>query len=150
MVFNGYQKLYESGELSQPGIVAVQKMCVSHIILGLSRLVEFWDYYHHLVPDQLRQEIKKTITRLQSKDLKHYRNTVVAHIWDKKLRRTRTQLEAMEYLNRISDNNPKEFLSWLNNPSGNTYPNNLVSIIEALRIHLCEEHSVSAEEVFNR
>jgi hypothetical protein len=150
MVFDRYQMKCESGEFSQPGIVAVQKMCVSHLILGLSKLVEFWEYYHHLVPDELRPEVKATVSRLQSRDLKHFRNTVVAHIWDTKLKRTRTQLEVIEQLNRISDNNPKAFLSWLNNLSGNAYPKNLVSIVETLRDRLCEEHSVSAEEVFNR
>lgn len=150
MVFDRYQKKYESGEFSQPGIVAVQKMCVSHIILGLSKLVEFWEYYHKLVPDDLRSEVKATVSKLQSRDLKHFRNTVVAHIWDKKLGRTRTQLEAFEQLNRISGKSPKAFLKWLNNPNGNVYPKNLVSIVETLRDRMREAHSVSAEEVFNR
>jgi hypothetical protein len=150
MVFDRYQIKFESGEFSQPGIVAVQKMCVSHLILGLSKLVEFWEYYHHLVPDDLRPEIKATVSKLQSRDLRHFRNTVVAHIWDKKLKRTRTQLEIIEQLNRISDNKPKAFLSWLNNLNGNVYPIDLVSIVETLRDRLREEHSVSAEEVFNR
>ncbi|MCF6282078.1 MAG: hypothetical protein L3J28_07685 [Candidatus Polarisedimenticolaceae bacterium] len=150
MVFDRYQMKYESGEFSQPGIVAVQKMCVSHLILGLSKLVEFWEYYHHLVPDELRPEVKATVSKLRSRDLKHFRNTVVAHIWDKKLKRTRSQFEAIDQLNRISDDNPKAFLSWLNNPSGNVYPKNLVSIVETLRDRLREEHNISAEEVFNR
>ena len=150
MTFDSYQKKYESGDFSQPAIVAFQKMCVSHIILALSKLVEFWDHYHHLVPDELRPEVKATVSRLKSQDLRNYRNTIVAHIWDKKLRRTRTQFEAMEQLNRISGNNPKAFLLWLNNPSGNVYPNNLVSIVQTLRNRLSEEHGASAEEVFNR
>lgn len=151
MVFDRYQMKYKSGAFSQSGIVAVQKMCVSHLILGLIKLVEFWEYYHYLVPDELRPELKATVSKLQSsRDLKDFRNTVVAHIWDKKLRRTRTQLEAIELLNRISDNNPKAFLSWLNNPNGNIYPKNLVSIVETLRDCLRKKHSVSAEEIFNR
>ncbi len=150
MVFDRYQKQYESGEFSQPGIVAVQKMCVSHLILGLSKLVEFWEYYHSVVPDDLRSEFKATVSRLQSQDLKHFRNTVVAHIWDKKLGRTRTQLEAFEQLKRISGDSPKAFLRWLNDPSGNIYPDNLVSIVITLRDRLCDDHNVSSEEVFNR
>ena len=150
MVFRNYQMKYESGEFTQSGIVSVQKMCVSHLVLGLCKLVEFWEYYHHLVPEELRPEIKATISKIQSRDLKHFRNTVVAHIWDKKLNRTRTQFEMIEQLNRISDNNPKAFLLWLNNPNGNVYPKNLVSIIETLRDRLVKEHSVSSNEVFDR
>jgi len=150
MVFRNYQMKFESGDFTQPGIVSVQKMCVSHIVLGLSKLVEFWEYYHHLVPKELRPEVKATISKIQSRDLQQFRNTVVAHIWDKKLNRTRTQLEMIEQLNRISDNNPKAFLLWLNNPSGNVYPDNLVSIVQTLRDHLVKEHNVSAGEVFKR
>ncbi len=150
IVFEKYQSKFESGGLSQPGIVAVQKMCVSHIVLGLSKLVEFWEYYHHLVPDELRPEVKAMVSKLQSNDLRHFRNTIVAHIWDKKLGRTRTQFEMIDQLNRISDNNPKAFLSWINNPNSNVYPNTLVSIVVALRDQLRQEHSISAGEVFNR
>jgi len=150
MVFDTYQLKYELGEFSQPGIVAVQKMCVSHLILGLSKFVEFWEYYHHLIPDELKPEVKVTVSKLQSQDLKHFRNTVVAHIWDKKLKRTRTQIEVIEQLNRISNNSPKTFLTWINNPRGNVYPKNLVSIVETIRDRLREKHSVTAVEVFNR
>lgn len=150
MTFDSYQKKYESGGFSQPAIVAVQKMCVSHIILSLSKLVEFWEYYHHIVPNDLRPELKTTVSKLQNQDLRHYRNTVVAHIWDKKQNCTRTQFDAMEQLNRISGNNPREFLLWLNDPSGNVYPNNLVSIVQTLRDRLSEEYGAPAEEVFNR
>lgn len=150
MVFNSYQIKFESGQFSQPGIVAVQKMCVSHLILGLSKLVEFWEYYHNLVPDELRPDIKSTVSKLQSRDLKHFRNTVVAHVLDKKLNRTRTQIEVIEQLNRISDNNPKAFLAWINNPYGNVYPKNLASVVETLRDSLIEKNSVTATEVFNR
>ena len=118
-------------------------MCVSHLIFGLCKLVEFWEFYHHLVPDELKPEVKATVAKLQSGDLKRFRNTVAAHIWDKKLGRARTQLEAIELLNRISDNKPKSFLTWLNNPNGNVYPENLVSIVQTLRDRLRLEHSVS-------
>ena len=150
MVFENYQSKHSTGKLSKAGIVAVQKMCVSHIVLGLSRLVEFWENYHHLVPEELRPEVKALVAKIQRKELMRYRNTVVAHIRDKKLGRVRTQLEAVELLNQISDNNPQAFLSWLNNPSDHAYPNSVVSIVERLRDEIRDAHSVSAAEVFAR
>ena len=150
MVFDGYQSKYSAGEFSQAGIVAVQKMCVSHIVLALCRLIEFWENFNRLVPDDLKLEVKAVVSKLQRADLMKYRNTVVAHIQDKKLGRARTQLEAMEHLNRISDNNPEAFLSWLNNPNDNAYPKSVVSIVETLRDQICEEYGVSAVEVFQR
>ncbi|MDY6993918.1 MAG: hypothetical protein SVR94_15125 [Pseudomonadota bacterium] len=150
MVFDRYQKEHESGVISQQDIVAVQKMCVSQIILGLSKLVEFSKYYHQFVPDEIRPELKGTVSRLKSRDMTHFRNTVVAHIWDKELKRTRTQNEVIEQLNRISANSPKAFLSWINNPIDNTYPKTVISIVYALREHLRKQHGVSADEVFKR
>lgn len=149
MVFDYYQSRFTRGELSQTGIVAVQKMCVSHLILALNKLCEFWERFHHLVPTELRPEIKALVSQLQSRDVKEFRNTVVAHVWDKKRRRAPTQFEAMELLNRISGH-PGSFLLWLNNPKDNTYPKTVVSIVQTLRDRLCEQHGVTADEVFQR
>lgn len=150
MVFERYQSEYLAGRLPQTGIVAVQKMCVSHIIMGLSRFVEFWDHYHSLVPDELRSNVEAVLKKLRSKDMKQYRNTMVAHIRDRKLGRAQTQFEAMKLLNQISDDNPKAFLAWLNNPNEHVYPKTVVSIVAKLRDHLSETHGVSAAEVFKR
>ena len=150
MVFDRYQSKFISGEFSQPGIVSVQKMCVSHLILGLNKLCEFWDIYHHLVPVELKPEIKFLVTKLQKRGIKKIRNSVVAHVRDRKLQRALTQSEVIEHLNRISDNDPSSFLLWLNNPNNNDYPKTVVSIVMTLRDHLRESHDVTAGEIFKR
>ena len=149
MVFDDYQSRFTRGKFSQPGIVAVQKMCVSHLILGLNRLCEFWELFHHFVPTELRSEIKALVSKLQNRDVKKFRNTVVAHIRDKKLGRIPTQKEIIADLNRISGH-PGGFLLWLNNPNDNAYPKTVVSIVDTLRKKLCELHGVTADEVFQR
>lgn len=149
MVFDNYQSKFMRGEFSQAGIVAVQKMCVSHLILALNKLCEFWERFHHLVPTELRPEIKALVSQLQRRDVKAFRNTVVAHVWDKTRRRALTQFEAVAMLNRISGH-PGSFLLWLNNPKDNTYPKTVVSIVETLRDRLREQYGVTAEEVFQR
>lgn len=150
MVFERYQKKFSLGEFSQPGIVGVQKMCVSHLILGLSKLCEFWEFFHHLVPNELRPEMKSLVSKLQRRGIKEIRNTVVAHVRDRKLRRALTQSEVIEQLNRISDGDPGGFLLWLNNPNDNVYPKTVVSIVVTLRDHLRDLHDVAADEVFKR
>lgn len=149
MVFDSYQSRFIRGEISQTGIVAVQKMCVSHLILALNRLCEFWARFHHLVPDELRPELKALVSRLDNPDVKEFRNTVVAHIWNKGRSLPPTQAEAMALLNRISGH-PGSFLLWLNNPKDHAYPRTVVSIVQTLRDRLCEQHGVSAAEVFQR
>ena len=150
MVFENYQSKFTRGEFSQPGIVAVQNMCVPHLILGLNKLCEFWKEFHRLVPDELRPEMKAVISKLERRGIKEYRNTVVAHVMDTKRGRTRTQTEVIAMLNRISDDDPSGFLLWLNNPNDNAYPKTVVSIVYALRDHLRELHGVTANEIFQR
>ena len=150
MVFANYQSRFTMGKLSQPGIVAVQKMCVSHLILGLNKLCEFWEVFHRLVPAELRPEMKGLVSELQRRGIKEFRNTVVAHVWDRKRGRTRTQSEVIAQLNEISAGDPGGFLMWLNNPNDNAYPKTVVSIVQALRDHLRGQHDVSTDEVFRR
>lgn len=150
MVFNNYQSKFSSGQLSKQGIVAVQKMCVSHLILGLNKLCEFWEVYHQLVPAELRPVVKPLITKLQKGDIREFRNTFVAHVRDKKLGRVKTQFEVVDLLNSISDNDPSSFLLWLNNHDDNEYPKTVSSIVETLRDHLREEYNVTEDEIFQR
>lgn len=138
MVFQNYQSRFAMGKFPQSGIVAVQKMCVSQLILGLNKLCEFWKVYHHLVPAELRPEMKALVSELQKRGIREFRNTVVAHIWDKKRSRPRTQFEIIAQLNEISANCPGGFLLWINNPDDYTYPNTVVSIIQNLRDKLRE------------
>lgn len=150
MVFENYQSRFAMGKFSQPGIVAVQKMCVSHLILGLNKLCEFWEVFHRLVPAELRPELKALVSELERRGIKEFRNTVVAHVWDRKRRRARTQSEVIAQLNQISAGNPGGFLMWLNNPNDNAYPKTVVSIVQTLRDHLRELHGVNADEIFQR
>lgn len=130
MVLEDYQSRFTRGKIHQPGIVAVQKMCVSHLILGLNKLCEFWDVFHRLVPAEQRPEIKALISKLQKRDIREFRNTVVAHVRDNKLRRPQTQSEVIAQLNRISANDPSGFLLWLNNPNDDVYPKTVSALSE--------------------
>jgi hypothetical protein len=150
MVFEHYQARFERDQFSKCGIVSVQKMCVSHLILALCKLCEFWEVFHHIVPAEFRPQVKELVSKINKLNIREYRNTVVAHVKDRKLGRARTQLESMEVLNRISANDPRGFLDWLNNPNCYEYPKTVVSVVEMVRDSLREIHGVRPEEVFNR
>jgi hypothetical protein len=150
MVFENYQARFERGQFSKEGIVSVQKMCVSQLVLALCKLCEFWEVFHHVVPEELRPKVKELVLKIRQLGVQEYRNTVVAHVKDRKLGRARTQLESMEVLNRISANDPRGFLGWLNNPKDNEYPKSVVSVVVMLRDTLRDTHKVRVEEVFDR
>jgi hypothetical protein len=150
MVFQNYQSKFVAGEFSQPGIVAVQNMCMSHLILALNKLCEFWDRFHNVVPAELRPEIKGLISDLQKRGVREFRNTVAAHIWDRKNQRVLTQTEMIAQLKRISGDSPGDFLRWLNSPYDHTSQKTVASMVEKLRDRLRELHSVDADEIFKR
>lgn len=150
MVFERYQSQFKQGQFSKEGIVSVQKMCISHLVLALCKLCEFWEVYHRVVPEEFRPQVKNLVSKIHKLDVNEYRNTVVAHIKDRKLGRARTQLESMDVLNRISENDPQGFLEWLNKPNDNIYPKTVVSIVITLRDHLRAQHNVTADDVFKR
>lgn len=150
MVFEHYQTRFGRGQFSKEGIVSVQKMCVSHLILALYKLCEFWESFHDVVPSEFHSEVKKLVTKINRLNVKDYRNAVIAHLKDKKLGRVQTQLESMAVLNRISANNPRGFLGWLNNPKNNQYPKTVISVVILVRDALREKHQIRPEEVFNR
>jgi hypothetical protein len=106
--------------------------------------------FHRVVPAEFRPQVKGLISKINQLDVVEYRNTVVAHVKDRKLGRVRTQFESMEVLNRISANDPRGFLGWLNNPRDNEYPKTVVSIVARLRDFLRETHLIASDEVFDR
>lgn len=149
-VIQDYQSRFERGQVTKESIVAVQKMCVSQLILVLSKLNEFWESFNDVIPPELRPEIGELVSKIGRLNVKEYRNTVVAHIRDTRNSRVQTQFEAMKILNRISANSPRAFLEWLNNPMDNQYPKTVLSIVAKLRDSLREAYKVGPEEVFNR
>ena len=150
MVFEHYRTRFANGEFSNEGIVSVQKMCISHLVLSLCKLSEFWESFHSIVPDEFRPELKKLVSKIDRLGVKEYRNTIVAHVKDRKLGRARTQLESIDILNQISENNPQRFLRWLNDPNNHDYPDTVVSVVTRLRDNLLELHQVTAEEALFR
>jgi hypothetical protein len=43
-----------------------------------------------------------------------------------------------------------EFLRWVNNPDGNTHPETVVGIVEAVRDSLVTQHDIQVSEVIDR
>jgi len=56
----------------------------------------------------------------------------------------------MSRLDHIVGGNMPEFLSWINNPNNNQYPNTLLSIVESLRDNLLSQYEISPSEVIDR
>ncbi|MEX2164005.1 MAG: hypothetical protein WD823_07155 [Sulfuricaulis sp.] len=149
-VFIEYRERHKSGTFRLEQMVAVQKMCFSHLALAFCKLLEFWEHYQRLVPDNHRENLKRLNAEIRKRGAKNFRNKVAGHIWDKKLQRPLRHSEIMSQLEGFVGKHADEFLYWINNPEGNNYPNTIVSVVETIRDAIAIEHAIEQSEVIER
>ena len=151
MVLRDYHQQYRTGgAFNLEQMSDVQKMCLSHLVLAFAKLLEFWKRYHQLVPDKHRADLKALNDTLKRKGVQDFRNKVAGHIWDRKQGRPLRHSEIMASLEVLTDGHLGQFLRWVNNPDDNTYPQTALSVIEALRDSLVNEHGIQVQEVIDR
>lgn len=149
-VFIEYRERLKSGTFKLEQMIAVQKMCFSHLALAFCKILEFWEHYHRLVPDEHRENLKCLNTEIRRKAAKKFRNKVAGHIWDTKLQRPLRHSEIMAQLEGFIGKHADDFLHWINDPRGNDYPKSIVSVVEAIRDAIADEHGIQPSEVIER
>ncbi len=149
-VLQKFSRAHNQGHLNMEQMVSVQKMCLSNLILALTKWLEFYEHYHDLIPDEFREIVKKTNKTLNEKKVREFRNKCIGHIWDKPNKRPLVLSEIMHRLDNIVGGNMPDFLRWINNPNNNEYPNTLLSIVESLRDTLASNNEISPSEVIER
>ena len=149
-VLSDYHQDYRNRRIGEGQMSAVQKMCISHIALAFAKTLEFWERYHHVVPEDHRAQLKTLNAELERRGAKKFRDTVAGHIWDRKLQRPLRNSEIMEMLEALTEGKLGEFLGWVNCaatvPSGGT----VVSLIEAVRDAIVVRHDILKHEVVER
>jgi hypothetical protein len=131
-------------------MAGVQSMCLQHIVLALTKLIEFWERYHDVVPEEFRAEFKALLKELNRRGVREFRNAAAGHIWANELGRPLVQSEVQERLTRIADGDREKFLQWVFGEQVNVYPTTVVSIVEAVRDRLMEVHGIPPAAVIDR
>jgi hypothetical protein len=149
-IFIEYRQRLKSGTFQLGQMVAVQKMCLSHLALAFCKLLEFWEHYQRVVPDIHRGDLKRLNTEIRKRGAKNFRNKVAGHIWDKKLQRPLRHSEIMAQLEGFIGKRADDFLCWVNNPNDNSYPNSIVSVVETIRDAIANEHAIQQSEIIER
>lgn len=150
IVFIDYHERYKSKKLNVEQLSAVERMCFSHLALSLFKLLEFWEHYHQLLPDRHHKDLKELNKKIRKKGVEDFRNKVAGHILDNKLRKPLEPSEIMNLLEGLIGEHADTFLSWINNPSYNTYPNTVVSVIETIRDSIAQEYEITPDEIIER
>ena len=119
----------------------VNRLCLFHLIITLSKWKEFYDRYRDVIPEDVR-DVAKTLSKvIEAKGILDFRNKVVGHVWDEDARRALTATEIEQRLKVVLHPGLKEFMTWVNDPNDNLFPRTAASVIERVRDRIRELHS---------
>lgn len=122
-----------SNNMSAATLGCVNRMCLSHLLLALDKWSEFYDHFHRVIPDDCRPACKQLTSKVRRRRIDRFRDTVVGHIWDKKLNRALTSEEIEAASQAIVEGDPDGFVEWCNHPTSNLFPSTVISIVEHTR-----------------
>ena len=126
---------------------AVNRFCLSQLVLALSKWLEFYDHYARILPRVCVSDCKALNAELKKRELKKFRNTVVGHIWNKENKRPLSGHEIEAAFQSLVNGDADVFVAWCNSTGKNTYPNTIVSIVERVRDEIIREHGISEVEI---
>jgi hypothetical protein len=126
--------------------VVLRRMCLSYLVVTLSKWSEVYDRYKDVFPDDVRTACRDLRKELERRGARTFRNTVVGHIWDKKLQRPLDRPEVENRLELDVGNDLASFRTWINNPAGNEFPHTVVAVCERTRDRLGEQHGLGSAD----
>ena len=146
------RRLFQSpgvtSKVSRTTVACVNRMSLAYLFLTLDKWTEFYDRFHHVIPDDCRAECKSLLKEVRRRKIKGFRNTFVGHIWDKKLERPLTGPEIEAAAEAIVEGDQDAFSAWCNNHERNEYPDTVVSIVERTRDRLRQDFDLTEGELF--
>lgn len=149
-LFREYDQQYRRDKLPFELMIPIQRMCLSYIVLALSKWTEAYDKYHAIFPSEFSNIYKRLNADIRKRGILEFRNKCVGHIWDKKTNKPLTHSEVMGRLSIITEGSIHNFLNWINNLHDNTFPKTVVSIIEKIKDHIVIKHGIHPDEVIQR
>ena len=150
MLFREWDTQFKAGRVPEILVVNIQKICISHLILGLCKYLEFYERFHQVVPSTHRKACKALVREINRKGVIDFRNKCVGHIWDTERQRPLIHSEIMTRLGRLTDGDMSGFLDWINHPKRNEFPSTVISVVETVRDALMSDYSITPDEFIHR
>jgi hypothetical protein len=126
----------------------LRRMCLSHLVVTLSKWAELYDSYKAVIPSETRAACLKLRKEIDARGIRDFRNTVVGHIWDSELKRPLMRSEVDTRLAKVLGDDEQSFLIWINSPTDNVFPKTVVAICEAVRDGIRSEYGIENSEIF--
>jgi|OpeIllAssembly_1097287.scaffolds.fasta_scaffold05707_4 hypothetical protein len=149
-VLRDYRAQHQRNKLPTELVVGIQKMCISHLVMGACKFIEFFEHFHDILDADDRTSAKALVREFNSRGMVEFRNTVVGHIWDKKKGRPLLLSEITQHLERLTNKDLVSFLDWINKLEVHRQPDSVVGTVEKIRSNLVEAHSIQPDEVIGR
>lgn len=126
----------------------LRRMCLSHLVVTLSKWAELYDHYKAVIPNATREACLSLRKEIEARGIRHFRNKVVGHIWDSELSRPVMRSEVDARLAQVLGDSQQSFLAWINDPASNVFPKTVVAICEAARDAIRDEYNLNDSEIF--
>lgn len=128
-----FELLFVGNPAPEPVSTQVNRLCLFHIIITLSKWNELYDRYLDVFPEDTRHAAKALMKQIEQKGIVEFRNKVAGHIWDSDSGRALTNAEVEQRLSTITGPDLTTFMRWVNNPDDSRFPQTAASVIERVR-----------------
>jgi len=137
-----------SSQMKASTLATIRRMCLSHLIITLSKWAELYDRYKAVIPKDVRDACRELRKQIETRRVEKFRNSIVGHIWDKELMRPLTSAEIDTRLSQVFGEREESFLKWINDPKSNVFPSTVVAICEHTRDRIQAQYGLQREEIF--
>lgn len=100
MVLREFNQHFEAQSLTLDQMVGVQKMCLSHLVLAMAKLLEFWEHYHSVVPADIAPDFK-LMNRFGRERLLSFEIPQLGTFWNDTLKRPLKHSEIMASIGAV-------------------------------------------------
>jgi len=145
--FRHFQSPEIRTSLSQHSPAYLNRLCLNHIFIALSRWQEFYKKFAHDIPDPERSSAKKLNADLDRRDLRTFRNEFLAHIWCKRHNRPLTDSEISDTAHKVADGDFSRFVNWIHDYHAPEEVETVVRIIERLRDSFFDVYNLTGQEI---
>lgn len=119
--------------LSQHSPAYLNRLCLNHIFIALSRWQEFYKRFARYIPAQEKTSAKKLNADLDSRGLRTFRNEFLTHIWSREQNRPLTDSEISNTARKVAGGDFTQFVNWIHDYHASEKAETVVQIVERLR-----------------
>lgn len=145
--FRHFQSPEIRTSLSQHSPAYLNRLCLNHIFIALSRWQEFYRKFVRYIPNSERSSTKKLYADLNRRNLLDFRNEFLAHIWCKKHNRPLTDSEISVAAHKVADGDFSRFVNWIHDYHAPEEVETVVRIVERLRDSFFDSYNLTDQEI---